>query len=362
MNKQIIVFLGIAQLVLIAFNLIIYGLLLTFFPALGTHKVEVLITVLLLAISFLIFSVLTFKYENIVLRIGYKLSSIWLVLGFYFVLASLIALIIYLLSPINLLYYGLAAVFVSSVLTIYGLINARVTRLTKIKISLPNLPAYWKDKSAIMVSDLHLGQVLRKGFANKIINLINRESPEIVFIPGDFYDGVHTGFQNLANEFKKISAPQGIYFCSGNHEMFAGYGQCEQALRGAGIKILENQKVEIQGLQIAGVSYKHDVMPDLSQTLQNISLDKNKPSVLLKHVPLQLKEVWEAGFNLVLCGHSHHGQIWPGRLITKRYFKGFDYGLKTFNNLLVYTSSGAGTWGPPMRIFTKSEVVKIIFI
>ncbi len=320
-----------------------------------------LIILLLLAVSFLAFSVLTFTRENPVLRIGYILSSIWTVSAFYFVLASLITLIIYLFYPVNLSCYGLVAITVSAGLSVYGFINARATRLTEIKIALPNLPAFWKGKSAIMVSDLHLGQILRKDFADKIVGLINRENPEIVFIPGDFYDGVHTDFQNLADGFKKINAPQGIYFCSGNHEMFAGYGQCERALKNAGIKILENQKVEINGLQIAGVAYKHDTMPDLAQTFKNINLDKTKPSILLKHVPLQLQEIQEAGFNLVLCGHSHHGQVWPGRHITKRYFKNFDYGLKAFKNLQVYTSSGAGTWGPPIRISTKPEIVKINF-
>jgi hypothetical protein len=273
----------------------------------------------------------------------------------------LFALLAYLIYPVNLFYYGLTAILASVALSIYGIINARATRITEIKVSLPNLPEFWKGKSAVMVSDLHLGQVLRTGFAQKIVNMINRENPEIVFIPGDFYDGVHTNFQNLADEFKKISAPQGIYFCSGNHEMFAGYGKCEQALKNAGIKILENQKTEINGLQIAGVSYTHDIMPDLNATLKKLSLDKNKPSVLLKHVPLQLKEVQEAGFNLVLCGHSHRGQVWPGNLVTKRYFKGFNYGLKSLKNLLVYTSSGAGTWGPPMKILSKPEIVKIEF-
>ncbi len=361
MNKKIAFFLAVAQSVLILFNLVVFALLVTFFPGLAAHQAILLIILFLLAISFLAFSILTFKMENKILRFGYILSSIWLVLSFYFVLGSLIALLIYLIYPANLSYYGLAAAIVGLALTAYGLINARITRVIKISVRLPNLPSFWKGKTVVMVSDLHLGQVLRKGFAGKIIKKINGLNPEIVFIPGDFFDGVHTKFEALADEFKKINAPLGIYFCSGNHEMFAGYGQCEKALKNAGIKILENQKVELSGLQIAGVAYNHDTIPGFPLILQNLNIDKNRAAILLKHVPLQLKEVEEAGFSLALCGHSHHGQIWPGRHITKRYFKGFDYGFKTFKNLKVYTSSGAGTWGPPLRVFTKSEIVKIIF-
>jgi predicted MPP superfamily phosphohydrolase len=260
-----------------------------------------------------------------------------------------------------LFYYGLIATAATLGFALYGIINARITRLTKIKVSLPELPDFWKGKTAIMFSDTHLGHVLRKGFAQKIVKMINKESPEIVFIPGDFFDSVHTDFQSLADEFKKVTAPSGIYFCSGNHELYVNYRACEQALKNAGVQILENQMVEVKGLQIAGVAYKHDIMPDLPENLQKMNIDKNKPSILLKHVPSQIKEVSDAGFNLVLGGHSHHGQIWPGRHVTKKVFKGFDYGLKLFNNLVVYTSSGAGTWGPPMRTFTKAEIVKITF-
>jgi uncharacterized protein len=361
MNKKIAFFLLVAQSALIIFNILIYGLLITFFPRLGLHATSLLVTILLLSISFLTFSVLTFKHENVVLRIGGILSSIWLVTSFYFVICSLVVLIAYLFHPVGLENYGYAAVIVTLLAAIYGLINARVTQVTKIKVTLPNLPEFWKGKTAMVAADLHLGQVLKHGFARKIIKIINKENPDIVFIPGDFYDGVHTGFQSLANEFKNTKAPLGIYFCSGNHEMFAGYDQCEKALRGAGIKILENQMVELNGLQIAGVAYKHDTMPDLPQTLNSLNLNRNKPALLLKHVPLQLKEIAEAGINFVICGHTHHGQVWPFRYITKRYFKGFDYGFKMFKNLQVYTSSGAGTWGPPMRVFTKSELVKITF-
>jgi predicted MPP superfamily phosphohydrolase len=212
-----------------------------------------------------------------------------------------------------------------------------------------------------MVSDLHLGHILHSGFARKIIKLINEQKPDIVFIPGDFYDGVHTDFGALAAEFKTVSAPLGMYFCSGNHEMFAGYGACETAIKNAGIKILEDEKLEIDGIQIAGLAYKEETDETVVKRLEAIGLNREKPSILLKHVPNRLGPISRAGASLVLSGHSHQGQIWPFRYITYNVFKGFDYGLKSKGATQVYTSSGAGTWGPPMRVFTKSEIVKIIF-
>jgi predicted MPP superfamily phosphohydrolase len=360
-NKQMIIFLIVAQTILVLFNLVAYWLLISFFPGLDTYKTILLTALIVLAVSFLAFTIASFKFENFILRWGTIISSVWIVTNFYFLLNSLVALIIYLILPFGLVYYGLAASLVTLGLTIYGIINARVTRVTKITVTLPNLPSFWKGKTAIMVSDLHLGHVLQERFAKKIVRMINKESPEVVFLPGDFFDSVYTNFQSLANEFKAINAPSGSYFCSGNHELYVNYAECEQALKNAGVKILENQLVEVNGLQIAGAAYKHDVMPDLAENLRKMNLNHSKPSILLKHVPLQIQEVSEAGFNLVLGGHSHHGQIWPGRLITKPFFKGYDYGFKMFKNLQVYTSSGAGTWGPPMRVFTKAEIVKIIF-
>ena len=96
--------------------------------------------------------------------------------------------------------------------------------------------------------------------------------------------------------------------------------------------------------------------------LQQMGIDRHKPSVLLKHSPLQLQVAEEAGITLQLSGHTHHGQVFLFRFITSRVYHGYDFGLKRFGNLIVYTSSGAGTWGPPMRLDTKPEIVVIKFM
>lgn len=362
MPKKFIFFLIIAQGIYTLFNWSVYKIVLIFFPGLLTYKISLLALFIILSSTFLIFSALTQNRDNILLRIGYLTASIWTVLIFYFTLASLIVFSASAFTKINIQNFGIYSVIAAVLFTSYGLINARIIRLTKIQIQLSNLPKFWKNKTAILVSDLHLGQILREGYSRRIVGLINKQTPDIVFIPGDFYDGVHNDFQGAADPFKKITAPLGTYYCSGNHEMYAGYAKCETAIKNAGIKILENSVIEIEGLQIAGIAYEHETMPNFSKTLKNLNLNRSKPSILLKHVPKQLEEAAEAGFNLQLSGHTHYGQIWPGNLITKRYWKGFAYGMKNFKNMQVYVSSGLGTWGPPMRLFSKSEMVKITFI
>lgn len=359
--KQFIYFLAIAQVILILGHWALFVSLVFFFPGLQQHRHSLMLILALLSISFLSLSVAEFKSENSLLRLGYIVSSVLLVAWLYLMIAAAISAVFFLLAGKNIMPLTSSIFAGAFFLSLYGVINARVTRVVSLKIKLPNLPEYWKGKTAVLVSDLHLGHVLRRGFAEKIINKINELSPEIVFIPGDFYDGVKTNFAALAALFKKVNSPLGIYFCSGNHEIFAGYGQCEAALREAGIKILENQTEDIHGLQVAGAAYNHDVIPNFREVLSFLNLDRTKPSILLKHVPLQLKEAAEAGVSLQLSGHSHQGQVWPFRYVTQRIFKDFDYGFKKLGAMQIYTSSGVGTWGPPMRVFTKSEIIKITF-
>jgi uncharacterized protein len=362
MPKRFIYFLAVAQVILVLFHWLIFSLLITFFPSLLAHHLGLLITILILSISFFAASTLDYKFDGPILKILYILSSVWLVFAFYFAMASVVVLVASTFGIMaSLAVAGWIAVSAAFTLALYGLINARVTRVMNIKVTLPNMPEIWKGRTAVMASDLHLGHVLHFGFVRKIIKLINEQKPNIVFLPGDFYDGVHTNFAELADEFKKVNSPLGIYFSSGNHEMFAGYEKCEAAIKGAGIKILEDSMLEIDGLQLAGVAYKDESDETVAERIKKINLNKQKPSILLKHVPNHLKPISEAGISLQLSGHSHHGQIWPFRYVTKKVFKGFDYGLKKFGPMFVYTSSGAGTWGPPLRVFTKSEIVKITF-
>jgi len=363
--KNFFYFLAGTQVILTLSHWAMYVSLIFFFPAFLAHKYILLAVLILLSLSFLGFSILDFKYENAFVRIGYIISGVWIVSWFYLLLASVAASIVFIINDVNYPHVTLGLFIIALLVSAYGAINARIVRTVDLKIKLPNLPDYWKGKTGVLASDFHLGHVLRAGFANKVIAKINALNPEIVFIPGDYFDGVKTDFAALANLLKGVKSPQGIYFCSGNHELFAGYKECEDALRAAGIKILENEKIEVAGLQIAGAAYDHDKMHDaidnFASLLANMQLDKNKPSILLKHVPLQMEEVRDAGISLQLSGHTHRGQTWPGSLVTKKFWKGYDYGLKSMGKLQIYISSGVGTWGPPMRINSQSEIVKITF-
>ena len=95
--------------------------------------------------------------------------------------------------------------------------------------------------------------------------------------------------------------------------------------------------------------------------MENLNIDKNQPSILLKHQPLQLDIAEQAGISMQISGHTHKAQVFPLNISTHFIFKGYDYGLKFLHKMLVYTSSGVGTWGPPLRVGSDSEIVVFTF-
>jgi predicted MPP superfamily phosphohydrolase len=124
-----------------------------------------------------------------------------------------------------------------------------------------------------------------------------------------------------------------------------------------------DQMALVHGLQLVGVDYAHaNDAGRFSKILSALALDKNKPTILLKHEPNNLHIAEEAGVSLQISGHTHYGQQWPFGLLAQLSYQGYAYGLKPFKNMQMLTSSGIGTWGPPMRIGSNAEMVVITFI
>jgi len=360
-SKSLLFYLITAQVFLLIGHWLLYSLLLFFFPILLPYKMILWVTLTALGMSFTFFSMVSFTYQGPIVRSGYFGSAVWMLVWFYSSLAAVSTLVISLFFPVNVAFVGVLTLIIAFIMCIYGIINARIIRVTKISVKLPNLPAFWKGKTAVMISDIHLGHVLRYGFAGNVIAKVNQLKPGIVFIPGDFFDGVKTNFHDLANLFAGIAAPHGIYYVTGNHELIAGVEICKEGIKKAGLYVLEDEVVDVEGLQVAGIEYSQEAPSVLKAKLESMNIDRNAPSILLKHVPNYIEVAEDAGISLQLSGHTHLGQVWPGRFVTRRVFKGFDYGLKRLGNLQVFTSSGVGTWGPPLRVFTKAEIVEITF-
>jgi hypothetical protein len=232
-----------------------------------------------------------------------------------------------------------------------------------ITVSIKNLPPEWKGKKVVQISDVHLGFIWSERFFKKLISDINSFHPEAVFITGDLFDGTGDKFDYVASDLSKLTAPRGTYFVTGNHETYFGVQKSYDLLKDSGVTVLRDEMKKVDGLQIVGVSYGERMEnKKVADTIQKMEgYDPNTPSILLYHEPSQIKEAKNVGINLQLSGHTHAGQIFPYRLITSLVYPGVDYGLHTDGDYSIYTTSGAGTWGPTMRVGTNSEIVVIRF-
>jgi predicted MPP superfamily phosphohydrolase len=305
------------------------------------------------------------KFFNTFTRTVYTITASWMGFFVYFLLASIVFGLLAMIeahTSLDLPYMtiGLYIVLAACALGVYGLLNAEKIKVTEISVSLPRLPEVWKNRTAVFVSDVHLGQIHNTGYVQKVVRNILKLKPDIVFIGGDLFDGSVPAVPPTITPLRELTAPLGVYYVTGNHEEFGPNDAFVSAVKSAGITVLDNEYVDVEGLQIVGVSYtRAEEETKFRELLTTIPFDKNKPTILLKHEPKDIHVAEAAGISLQLSGHTHHAQVWPFRFIPKRIYKGFDYGLKKYKAMHVYTSSGVGTWGPPVRVGTQSEIVSI---
>ena len=328
-------------------------------------------------LSFAIAIALSMKVNNWLVRLYYRITAIWTGLMMYvFGAVALYGVVVALdvaelgnFHQDSLAKVGLVLVCLACVSVAYGLYNASVIRTTNVTIKIDGLPQAWRWMKAVWVSDVHLGHIRGKHFAAKVTAAIAACKPDVVFIGGDLYDGVKVDMHTIVEPFRALPKICPTFFIMGNHEEFNPNDPPKyiEAVKALGITVLEDEMVEVEGMQIIGVDHGHtDTTEKFRTVMKNIIFDRNRPSILLKHEPRDIHVAADAGVSVQLSGHTHHGQVFPVNILTNMIFRGFGYGLATYkrNNaepLHVYTSSGVGTWGPPVRIGTKSEIVVINF-
>jgi len=327
-------------------------------------------TLFVLSASFMVAALLGHRFNNGLVGVLYKLSSIWMgIFNFLFWAAWLcwLAALFLRFLPANTAaavrpWIGTVLFGAAILISVYGFINARVIREHRVTVTLPRLPESWKGRTALLVSDLHLGHINSADFAKGIAAIARRLDPSIIFVAGDLYDGSKVDPRRLAAPLFELSPPHGVYFSGGNHEDFGNAEEYNAAIQGGGVRVLHNERVVVDGLQVIGVSYADSTLPaHLRSFLDSLHLAEGPASILLNHVPHRLPIVEQTGVSLQLSGHTHGGQIFPFTLIVRWAYGKFSYGLQRFGSLQVFTSSGAGTWGPPMRVGTHPEVVLITF-
>ena len=247
----------------------------------------------------------------------------------------------------------------------FGIVNTSWPRLKTVDIELPKLT---EPVQIAQLSDVHLGHFRGRRNLEKLLAQVNKTDAQMVVITGDMFESFYNLEPETLEPLKKLTVP--IFFVSGNHDMYVDVDSVKRLMRDAGVNVLENNMMECCGIQLVGLDY---MRPDdrtfdhmhagvgretIENTLPTIALDSARPSILLHHNPVGTEYAEKAGIGLYLAGHTHGGQLFPVTLMNDRIFN-YNRGLYRLGNLQIYTSEGSGTFGPPMRIGTRSEVTLI---
>jgi len=323
----------------------------------------------ILAISFLVSSALAHFSENFLTKALYFSSGLWLGVGFNLFMAFFVSWVIVWISKLvsfqfDHRYLAIVSIIFAIIFSTYGVWNAYHPVIKNITVKMNNLPEAWKNKTVVQLSDVHLGIVLGESFMQNIVQKTNAQNPDIVFITGDLFDGMDGNLNALVGPLNDLQAKDGTYFVTGNHETYLGVSEALTALAKTPVKILNDEVVKVDGMQILGVSYpERGVKKDIAATIKNIAgFTPIEPSILLYHTPTGAQAAKDAGINLQLAGHAHGGsQLFPLQFITRLVYGKYYYGFFQEDNFSIYTSAGIGTWGATMRTNSNPEIVVIHF-
>jgi predicted MPP superfamily phosphohydrolase len=297
-------------------------------------------------------SILLLTYSSkLPVRALYAASAAWTGVSVYILILFAVYLIVGRLVEIPVQTAGILIVLIASLISAYALFN--VTRLKVEKLNIPlNIE---EDIRAVQISDVHIGPVRKERFIKGMVDKIIDLNPDIVFITGDLFDGSSKLGDDILKDFNRIEVP--VLFVMGNHDYYHGEYEISNFIKATHINILDNEISKFKGLQIVGIpfSWGSEYLPDV---LARIYFDENKPTILLYHVPVEFKEVKEAGIDLFLSGHTHAGQFFPFTHLIRLAFP-HSRGLYEDQGAYLYVSHGTGTLGPPMRLCSRCEITLI---
>lgn len=264
----------------------------------------------------------------------------------------------------------------------YGLYHAQNTKVTNLDISIEKEAGGLTDLKLILLGDLHLSVNSKLSTTRKMVELINKENPDLVLIAGDIFTSSYAGLRHpkqFSETLSRIKSRYGVYMVYGNHDveetLFGGFPispisqafrskEMEQFMDACHFRVLYDETAAIAdgSLQVvgrvdgekAGDGTAKRKSPE--EVLR--SVDRTKPVLVLQHEPIEFALLKKEGADLALCGHTHAGQMFPGNLIVP-FFNENAYGHRLVGGLDTIVTSGVGYYGPPMRVGTNSEIMVI---
>jgi len=257
------------------------------------------------------------------------------------------------------------ALGVAALLTVVALVqSARGPRVVRHEVKVPSLPDGRSALKLVQLSDLHLGSLLGERWLERRVAQVSALAPDLVVVTGDLVDGEVGAVEPLVPALRRLTAPLGVWGVTGNHEFYAGLERSLAVYAAGGIRVLRDGWAEpAPGLVLAGVD---DLTARRQLGLDGRAVDaafagipEGAVVVHLSHSPLLVREAAARGARLMLSGHTHGGQLWPFVYLSAIPYP-FQAGRYEVDGMSLVVSRGTGTWGPPMRLFFRSEVVEVI--
>jgi hypothetical protein len=237
----------------------------------------------------------------------------------------------------------------------------------RVEIKLDSWPRALDGFRIVQISDIHIGPLLDRRFAEHVAVRVNELAPDLVAVTGDLVDG---GVRQLADEvapFAQLRAKHGVFFVTGNHDHYSGAASWVAKVEELGMRALRNERVEIREgdavFDLIGVDDHRgnvigaDGREDLDRAIEG--RDLARPAILLAHDPSTFLKASKSGIALQISGHTHGGQIWPFGYVVRLVIP-FVAGHYRRNGSQLYVSRGTGFWGPPMRLFAPSEITELV--
>lgn len=275
---------------------------------------------------------------------------------------------------------GLISALLILSVSVYGIVHVRDIKTTPYEVTVHKTVEGMDSLKIVLLADTHFGYSIGRSQAEQIVEKINAENPDIVCFAGDIFDNEFDAIrypEDIKKSLKSIQAKYGVYACWGNHDLnepiLAGFTfkssenkddpRMKEFLTDAGIHLLEDEAVLIDNkFYIVGRKDEDRAEKTSEERLTpaqlTSDLDQSKPIIFIDHQPKELEEAAAAGADLDLCGHTHNGQMFPGNLTIHLFWEN-PCGYLQKGNMHNIVTSGAGIWGPDMRVGTDSEICPI---
>lgn len=327
---------------------------------------RIIISIALATPALFILANVWFRYTpNIFSQAFYIITSYLGGMFLYWFFASVIVCILFLFSyavQLPLTKISIVLYIVASVVGLTGVVQAFLTRTVVYEIQAPAQYSELKGKRIALVADTHFGPVNQELFARQVVKDILKTNPDAVLLAGDMFDGAGFDTVPLEKELRMLTEKVPVFFTPGNHEEYGPFNDFLASAKRAGMTVLVDEKTEIFGVPVFGLNYRGTKNnEEVTELLKEKGVSSSSPAIVINHEPSFQAVLQNAGVFLNVSGHTHGGQVWPGRYIAQKVYGKYWYGLAREGNYQSITTNGIGTFGPRMRTFNRGEVVVILF-